>query len=201
VARKLISVAVSAAFMASLVSCATIPEEHKGAATGAGVGAAAGTVAGAVFGGSTKAAVLGGLFGALVGGVIGHYGYDQKKTRDETAKDYKYSESQGTVLSIEEASVDPETISPGGAMQLKTTYAVMNPNPNTETAITEIREITHNGELVGRPEVKVSRSDGTYVSAVPIHLPSNAKKGEYRVRMTIESENAKDTREATFTVQ
>jgi hypothetical protein len=113
---KLISVAVALAFMASLVGCATIPEEHKDAATGAGVGAAAGTVEGGVFGGGTKAAVIGGLFGALVGGVIGHYGYGQKKTRDETAKAYKYNESQGTVFYTEEASLDPETVFPEDAV-------------------------------------------------------------------------------------
>jgi hypothetical protein len=73
------------------------------------------------------------------------------------------------------------------------TYAVINPRPNTETAITEIREITYNGEVVGRPEVKVRRSGGAYTSTIPIHLPSNAKKGEYRVRSFVESENVKDT--------
>jgi hypothetical protein len=80
------------------------------------------------------------------------------------------------------------------------TYAVINPKPNAETAVTEIWEITHNGEVVGRSELKVTRSDGTYTATIPIHLPSNAKKGEYRVRSIVESENLKDRRERTLEV-
>lgn len=46
--------------------------------------------------------------------------------------------------------------------------------PEGEISVTEIREITHNGELVGKPEVPVERSGGTYASTVPLHLPPNA---------------------------
>ena len=50
-----------------VTSCATIPEENKGAATGAGVGAATGAVLGAVVGRNVSGAVIGGLVGALSG--------------------------------------------------------------------------------------------------------------------------------------
>lgn len=181
--------------------CQSVPEEHKGAAVGAGVGAAAGTAVGAVIGKDTKGAVIGGLVGALLGGAIGHYAYDKQKTREETVKTYNYEASKGTILTIEDASSSPDTIHPGDVVELKMTYAVLSPSPDTKTRITEIREITHNGQLVGKPEVSVDRVDGTYASAVPLRLSANAEKGVYKVRSTVQSENAKDTREASFTVR
>lgn len=85
-------------------------------------------------------------------------------------------------------------------VDIKITYAVLNPSVNTETKIREIREITYNGDLVGRPEVSQFRSDGTFTSTIPLYLPAAAQKGRYTVRVTIESDNAKDTRETRFTV-
>jgi len=55
--------------------------------------------------------------------------------------------------------------------------------------------------MVGKPEVRVEHSDGTYTSTVPLRLPSSAAKGTYRVKTVVESQVAKDTRETTFTVQ
>ena len=77
----------------------------------------------------------------------------------------------------------------------------MTPSPGTKTKIMEIREITYKGEMVGRPEVRVEHTDGTYTSTVPLRLPSSAAKGTYRVKTMVESQVAKDTRETTFTVQ
>jgi hypothetical protein len=65
---------------------------------------------------------------------------------------------------------------------------------------TEIREITYNGEIIGKPEVRQIRSDGTFTTIIPLHLPAGAKKGRYKVKITVESENARDTRETGFTV-
>ena len=187
-------------FTSLLSSCATIPEEHKGAATGAGIGAATGAVAGALLGKDTKSAVIGALAGALVGGAIGHYAYDQKKSREATQETYNYKPAYGTVLTLEEVSSVPKSVHPGETVELKMTYAILNPSPDMQTSLTEIRTITHNGTEVGRPEVRVTRADGTYTSSVPLHLPANAEKGTYVVTSQIQSDNAKDSREFTFTV-
>jgi hypothetical protein len=104
-------------------------------------------------------------------------------------------------LTIENTYVSPPTVCPGDVVDLKMTYAVLNPSPNTKTRITEIREISYRGELVGRPEVKVEQSDGTYSSTVPLRLPSNAAQGTSRVKCMVDSPNARDTRETSFTVQ
>ena len=199
---KIISIVTILSFMVvSLFGCASIvPEEHKGAATGAAVGGATGVVAGAVLGQSAKGAIIGGLAGALVGGLIGHYAYDQKKTKEETAQKYAYQSSMGTVLRIEGVTAMPSVVKPGEKVDLNATYAVLAAT-DTDINITETREIRIGGELVGKPEVNVTRRGGTYSSTVPLFLPSDAKPGTYTVMMTIQSENAKDSRETSFTVK
>jgi len=185
-------------------SCTTVPsvpEEHQGAAKGAAVGAAAGAVLGAVIGGDAKSAVMGGLLGALVGGVIGHYYEDQRKTGADTAKKHHYDPAKGPLLKIEEASVIPQTVSPGDKVEMKLTYAVLTPKEEDQLEICEKREIRLNGELVGNPEVKVNRKGGTYSSSIPLTLPSSAKKGLYVVVGTVQSDKLSDTIQTAFTVK
>lgn len=65
------------------------------------------------------------------------------------------------VLTLEEASVSPQTAHPGDDVEIKMSYAVLNPSAEARIVITETREIMHDGELVGEPEVQVERADGT----------------------------------------
>jgi hypothetical protein len=150
--------------------------------------------------GDTKGAIIGGLAGALVGGLIGHYAYDQKKTKEETAQKYAYQSSMGTVLRIEGVTAMPGTAKPGEKVDLNATYAVLAPT-DTDITITETREIRMGGELVGKPEVNVARRGGTYSSTVPLFLPSDAKPGTYTVVTTVQAQNAKDSKETSFTVK
>jgi hypothetical protein len=200
---RCIAMLTLAAFATVLMGCASIPEEHKGAATGAGIGAATGAVAGALLGSKgakTEMAVLGGVIGALAGGAIGHYAYDTKRTQQETEKQYGYQPSQGTLIRLESVSVEPSTASVGKHVDFLATYAVMTPTAVSEISITEIREIWFGTELVGKPEVRVTRTGGTYTSKVPMTLPFDAKKGTYRVVTTIQSGTAKETKETYFVV-
>ena len=198
---KIIAVILCLTMMSLPLGCANVMEEHKGAAVGTGVGGAVGGVMGAVIGHGTGAVVVGTLAGALLGGAIGHFAYDQEKAKEQTAKDYSYKESQGTVLRIETLKATPASVRPGETVELKMTYAVLHESANTKVAVTETREITYKGELVGRPEVKVEHADGTYTTTVPLKLPSSAEKGTYKVRAMVESQYAKDAREITFTVR
>jgi hypothetical protein len=201
--HKIVSVITILSFMVVLFGCASIPEEHKGAATGAGIGAATGAVAGAVLAGKgsgTEGAILGGLAGALIGGLVGHYAYDQKKTKDETAQKYGYQSSMGTMLRVEDVAAVPASVKPGDKVDLKVTYAVLEA-ADKDVNITETREIRMGNELVGKPEVSVTRRGGTYSSTVPLFLPSDAKQGTYTVLTTIQSQNAKDSKETVFTVK
>lgn len=184
------------------VSCASIPQEHKGAATGAGVGAAAGATAGALLGSEgakTEMAVLGGLLGALAGGAIGHYAYDKKRSDEATSDRYNYEPSRGTMVRIEEADAVPDTVGPGETVDLRMTYALLG--TGWETPVTETRKIRYGDQLYGKPQVNVKRNDGTYASNIPITLPDDAKKGRYSVIVSVKAGNVSDSRETSFTVQ
>jgi len=184
--------------------CATLTDEHKGATTGAGIGAATGAVAGAVLAGGgsrTQGALIGGLAGALVGGVIGNYTVDRKKNAEETANQYGYNSSAGVLTRIESTSISPASIYPGDRVDLQATYAVMAPQSDAWIAVTEIREIRFNGELVGKPEVSTSHIPGTYDSNVPLFLANDAKRGTYQVITTIRTQDSSDSRETSFTVR
>jgi len=202
--RKIISVAVILTFLTGIFGCASIPEEHKGVATGAGAGAATGAVAGALLGSKgskTEMALLGGLLGALAGGAIGHYAYDQKRTKEETAQKYNYKPSEGTVLRIEDVSVVPSMAKPGDKVDMKMTYAVLGVAAGKELEISEIREIRYQGELYGKPEIQVTRDDGTYSSSIPLTLPNDAKKGKYTITMTVKGPSVSDSKEVSFQIQ
>jgi hypothetical protein len=202
--RKIISLIVIFTFFAGVAGCTTFGEEHKGATTGAGVGAATGAVAGALLGSEgskTEMAILGGLAGALAGGLIGHYAYDQKRTKDETAQKYNYNPSQGKLLRIEDVSVVPAAARPGDTIEMRMTYALLGVGSGNEAGITEIREIRYEGEIYGKPQINVSRADGTYSTSIPITLPYDAKKGKYNVITTVQSSYASDSKEVSFQIR
>jgi outer membrane lipoprotein SlyB len=200
--RKIISMIVVLTFTIGLVSCATIPEEHRGAATGAGIGAVAGATAGALLGAhgaKTEMAVLGGLLGALAGGLIGHYAYDKKKSEKETAQQYNYQPSQGVMARIENAEAVPKTVSQGETVDMRMTYALLG--IGGERNVTETREIRYEGELYGKPQVTVTHGEGTFVSTIPLTLPSDAPEGKYEIIMTIQASNVSDSRGTSFYVE
>lgn len=188
----------------SLTGCVTVSEEHKGAAKGAGYGAAAGAIAGAVLAGEgsrTKGAVLGGLAGALIGGLIGNYTVDRKFTAEQTAARYNYQPASGTMVRIENVSTTPTSVNAGEKVEIQTTYALLTPSASDQTNVTESVEIRYGGDLVGNPEATVAHTGGTYTSTIPIILPADAKKGNYKVITTVKTDSGKDTRETSFTVR
>lgn len=197
---KILAIVLCIALVLPVLGCETV-SERPGTATGAGVGGAAGAIAGAAIGdGGAGQAVVGGLLGALIGGAIGYYAYDRDRDADETSRVYNYSPAEGNLINIEEASAVPQTVRPGDEVNLRMTYAVLTPDRAGETQVTEIREIRHNGELVGRPSVTVARTDGTYTSTIPLRLPPNADPGTYQVTETVESSFGRDSRQTSFSV-
>jgi hypothetical protein len=151
-------------------------------------------------GAKTEMAILGGLAGALVGGAIGHYAVDQKRTAQETNSRYNYQSSTASVR-IEDASAYPDSANAGDKVDLRATYAVLGVSSGGDVEIVEKREITHAGQVVGNPEVRVTRSGGTYQSVVPLYLSSDARPGAYIVKTTIIAGNSSDSRETSFRVR
>ena len=129
---KIIAIILCLTLVSLPLGCANVMEEHKGAAVGPASAERSGGVMGAVIGHGTGAVVVGTLAGALLGGAIGHFGYDQEKTREQTAKNYSYKETQGTVLRIESLNAMPASVRPGETVDLKMTYAVLHDSPDTK---------------------------------------------------------------------
>ncbi|MEW6116646.1 MAG: hypothetical protein AB1553_07085 [Nitrospirota bacterium] len=202
--RKITASLITVSFIVALFGCASVPEEHKGAATGAGIGAATGAIAGALLGSKgakTEMAVLGGVLGALAGGAIGHYAVDKQRTAQQTAQAYNYQPSRGTMVRIENSAVTPTTVRRGEQVDIKMTYAILGAGTSQGMEVTETREIRHKGELFGRPEMKVVREDGTYTSSMPITIPPSASDGTYTVVTTVRAGNMSDSRETSFVVR
>jgi hypothetical protein len=187
VTNKWVAVLLSVIFVAASSGC-QYARSHQGETVGAGVGAAAGTAAGLLLGGSTRTIIA------------GHYVHKQNRSASETAQEYNYQASQGTVVSIEKDSALPDVVKPGETVNLETTYALLIPKSDQEVTVTEEREIKHNGQLVGNPKVSVNRLGGTYSTTLPLHLPSNAAKGEYQVITKVMTSSASDLRTTSFRV-
>jgi len=148
----------------------------------------------------TETTVTGGFLGAFRAESFGEYSYEKKRTKEETAKKYNYKPSQGILIKIEAASVVPGRVRAGETVKLSMTYAVLGAASRNELTITETREIRYKGELFGKPKIYVPRGDGTYSSSIPVTLPSSAKKGQYKVLLTVQTHKRSISKEATFYV-
>jgi len=203
--RKIVSLAaIAALFVSILTGCAAQNggmREHKGAAIGAGTGAVGGAVVGGLLGGR-RGAVVGGLLGALAGGLVGNYHDQREKDLAETRHAYaEYTPAKGTRLKIERVRSTPTAAAPGDTVEIQLTYAVLTPREDVMVPVRESREILFNGVKVGEASVDIEREGGTWRSVVPITLPGNARPGNYRVVVSVESRGGgKDVEEITFRV-
>jgi surface antigen len=183
-----------------LSGCETIQENPK-TAIGAGVGVAGGAVLGGLIGHGTTGVVIGGLLGGLAGGAIGQYLDRQDRTRAQAVQATAYDPGQGDVVRVEQVQATPSPVSPGGTVNLVTTYTVLTPQAERSLAVRETREVRHNGVLVANPTTEFSRQGGTYTSAVPITLPRTATAGSYEVTITVAVGDRLSRGTAVFTVQ
>jgi surface antigen len=201
--RKISSSMMALTLILAMAGCETA-REHRGATTGAAVGAAAGAIAGGAAGErgrKTETAIVGALIGSVIGGVIGHYTYDRKQDRDETARRYDYNDNQGNVVRIESLQADPTVVRRGQTVDITMTYAILTPSRGQDLTVTETREVRRNGTLIGKPEIVVTRSSGTYSSTVPITLEGDARPGTYTIMATVSAGGSSMSRESTFRVE
>jgi hypothetical protein len=195
--RRLISVVVVLAVLAAGCEYA---ETHKKTVTGAGIGAAAGAIGGGLYKGR-KGMLVGAVVGALAGGAIGAYLDHRDKTAAETYGDYDYDPTNGTQLSVEAVSADPDVAKPGETVELRATYAVLTPRPDDVVRITETRQVTLNGEKVLDVPHEVLRPAGTFSSTQPLVLPDDAAAGTYEVLVTVQGAGQNSSQAATFRVE
>ena len=203
--QKLLACGICLVLVAvSFVGCATVEQtvrENPKTAAGAATGAAGGALLGGlVFRGATGA-VVGGLLGGLAGGLIGNSMESQKRDRTTTAQDYQYVSTQGTVVRIEQVEVEPATVRPGERVNLIAHYALLTPDSDQRVTVTERWDISRGGQAAGNPVHTVQRPGGTWASALPMTLPTNARTGTYRVALTVQAAESSDSATATFTVR
>ena len=173
--------------------------------TGAGIGAVTGALLGAALGSLSghagQGAVIGSVFGGLAGASIGNNEYHQQRSEEAAAEYYAYNHQQAVrdLLRIEDASVSPRQASPGDEITMSATFTVLTPSRGSQL-VHEVREVRHDGKLIGRPQFSSRREGGTWVSSMPIKLPMDAEPGVYTVTTIIETDNAGDTHETDFQV-
>jgi outer membrane lipoprotein SlyB len=185
-----------------LHGCETIErsiKQNPQTAVGTGVGGAGGALAGGPAGDS-KGAIIGGLAGVLAGGMIGHVLDRQERTREATAQTMAYSEAQGNLVRIEQVSMTPQAIRAGETVNMNIQYALITPRGTGPARVREVRQIYHQGDLVGNPVVEIERPDGTYWSTLPITLPAGAEPGRHDVVVGVELNGTLDRWETRFTV-
>jgi outer membrane lipoprotein SlyB len=182
--------------------CETIERSLKGnpnTAVGAGVGGAGGALVGGLAG-ATRGAIIGGLAGGLAGGVIGNLLDRRERTRQATAMNEAYTQDQGNLVRIEEVGINPQSIHPGETVNINIRYAIITPQGTAPARVREVRQIYHQGQLVGNPVVEIDRPDGTYWSTLPITLPATAELGRYDVVVGVEMNGSVDRWESRFAV-
>jgi hypothetical protein len=170
-----------------------------GALTGAGVG---GVVGGLVDTRSPlRGALIGAAVGALAGLAIGYYVDTQTRTAAETARQYHYEPSQGTMVQIEDVRMEPSTVRPGASTKLVMDYALLDRNPDRRFQVREKRIIKSNNRSLKEigPAVK-SRSAGTYTTEQEVVFPSNLPEGAYALRGQVEADGRSSSKESLFQV-
>ena len=199
----IVGVVLLAWLLVGLSGCETLERTIKGnpqTAIGAGAGGAAGALIGGLAG-STKGAIIGGLSGVLVGGVIGAFLDRQERTREATVANVAYSDDQGNLVRIEGVDINPAMVRPGETVNVNVQYAVITPRGTAPVLVREIRQIYHQGELVGNPVIEIERPDGTYWSTLPVTLPATAEPGRYDVVVGIEMDGTLDRWQTRLTVE
>jgi hypothetical protein len=190
--RSLAVSAIAVFFLFVAAGCASLIEEHNGTTTVPEepkkevkpVGTA-----------------VGGFLGVFSADSIGQYTFEKKRTKEETEKKYGHRPSRGLLLRIENVSVVPNRVRAGEVAEIRMTYAVLGAPPRKELTVTETREIRYKGKVVGKPVAHVTLGDGTYSSLIPVTLPPGAKRGQYRVLLTVQTHKASASKEASFFVK
>jgi len=161
-----------------MVGCETVGQS-------AGLGAALGGATGAVIGHQSGNALEGAAIGAAVGAASGAIAKDihnrRKRSRQETEQQYNYQPAQGQIMNLEEYSVIPSVVRPGGRIEATMEYALLG--TNGAVTVTETRKLLRNDQIIAELSSKqVTRDDGTWLSAQQIKLPNDLPPGVYTLQ-------------------
>jgi hypothetical protein len=203
--RKFIVILLCAALLAFPYGCATMDNTQKGTLIGAGAGAGLGSLIGGLTGHDAKSALIGGAIGlgvgAIAGAIIGNYMDRQVKNSSQTAQAYNYQPREGTVVQVEDVSVEPQIITPGEPSHLVMTYALLNPDSKKSIPVSERRRIASGQRMLREIGPKVTdRTPGTYNSQQEVTFPKDLPEGKYAMTGVVEAGGKTNSKETLFQV-
>lgn len=203
--RKFIVIVLCAALLAFPYGCATMDNTQSGTLIGAGAGAGIGSLIGGLTGHDARSALIGGAIGlgvgAIAGAIIGNYMDRQVKNASQTSQSYNYKPKEGTVVRVEDVSVEPEIITPGEPSHLVMTYALMDPDSKKAIPVSERRQIANDQRMLREIGPKVTdRTPGTYNSQQEVTFPKDLPEGKYAMKGVVEAGGQSNSKETVFQV-
>jgi hypothetical protein len=179
------------------------------------VGALGGAALGALFGKGEGA-----LIGAAAGGALAFaiaWGHCLSAYSDlnsypvagaqETALRTGYDVSQGEVIKIENYTLDPTGVAPGGKVRMNGSYYVMAPGGEREVKVTETRSLSfldpENNEWkeLGAVDQHVTSAIGTRRAEGSFDIPADAPEGHYRIALKVSAYGKNDQMTQDLTVK
>lgn len=181
---------------------------------------AGGAVGGALVGLLIRGDWKGAAVGAATGGAIGFaYAWgkclslystlqsQQVGTYSETAQQVNYRPSQGQVVKIQDFSLTPGLVSPGGAVKLGGSYYVLTPEREKEMKVTETRVVKYYDPEksqwvdLGQVEQEITAAPGSRKADGNFDIPKDVPEGQYRIAFKVSAGGQEDVVERDLNVK
>jgi len=189
-----------------LSGCASTGGSVQQQMAGAGIGAALGCAAGALITGDARGCAAGAAIGGAVGfGAVAITQYNARQVRS-TADDSRVYGLTGPVstpqVKIRQGSSAPETVRPGGSVNVSTDYSVLLPPGTSSAGVTESWVLKKDGKVLSNlPSKTATRSAGGWEADAVITVPSNAPAGTYVIEHRVKSGSSYDVDQSNFVVK
>ena len=184
-----------------LAGCAT--QEGNQQVMGVGAGAALGCGLGYLIGGAEGCA-----YGAAAGAVAGwgavkvsQYNATQVRTAQQDQKLYGLTNVTSTLVKIQGANANPQTVKAGQPLNIMTDYSVQVPQGQTGASVQESLVLKKDGKVIASPAPQTfQRLAGGYQATASLPIPANAPKGTYVLESQVKAGTSYDVRQTPFVV-
>jgi hypothetical protein len=116
----------------------------------------------------------------------------------QTALAVGYTPSRGNVVRIQNFTVMPDQLAPGGSLNLRGSYYVMSPDGQKEVKVIETRTVHYFNpqdnawKELGSEETPITAALGTRRSEGQTGMPKEVAEGRYRVTFTVRALDKQD---------
>ncbi|OPY66237.1 MAG: hypothetical protein A4E57_02902 [Syntrophorhabdaceae bacterium PtaU1.Bin034] len=181
-----------------------------------GAGAVGGALIGGLIGGDWKSAGI----GAAAGGAIGFayaWGkclslYSTLKSQPaanyaQTVQQTNYKPSQGNVTKIQNFTLTPVGVQPGGAVKMNGSYYVLAPEGAKEMKVTETRVVKFYDPSkrqwvdLGQVDQEITAAPGQRKADGNFDIPKDVPEGQYKIAFKVAAEGKEDVVERDLTVK